>query len=465
MAEDLTPGSPLWWVRRLEKKLIERQKRIALYDDYYEGEHRMAFATTKWKNAFGEVFGEVRDNWCDLVVDAVEERLTVQGFRFGSDMAADSKAWDIWQANNMDAGSQLAHQEALINETSYVLVWYGGDYPEITVEHPTQMIVEYESGSRTKRAAALKLWTDDDGFRLATLYLPDGLYKFRSKTKRSIGSLGATQYVERPHVDETVVKNPLGLVPVVPVHNRPRLIKPPQSEIKQVVSIQDGINKLLADMLVASEFGAARQRWATGLEVPIDPETGQPIAVFKPLVEAILTSADKDTKFGTFDATDLENFVKAIQVLVQHMASRTRTPPHYFYLSGQFPSGESIKSAETGLVAKARRRMIHFGEGWEEAMRIAFLIHGDRRRALIRNTETIWADPESRSESEHTDAVMKKRALGVPLQQCWADLGYSPQQIERFMEQLREEAAMGIVPGQPGPTLPPPPDEPVEEAA
>jgi hypothetical protein len=126
-------------------------------------------------------------------------------------------------------------------------------------------------------------------------------------------------------------------------------------------------------------------------------------------------------------------------MLVQHVASQTRTPPHYFYLRGQFPSGESIKSAETGLVAKAKRKMRHFGEGWEEVIRLAFSVMNDDRADIV-DAETIWGDPESRSESEHIDAVVKKLALGVPQQQLWEDADYTPQQIDRFHAMLREQA-------------------------
>jgi hypothetical protein len=74
-------------------------------------------------------------------------------------------------------------------------------------------------------------------------------------------------------------------------------------------------------------------------------------------------------RFGQFAQTDLTVFVKAVEMLVQHIASQTRTPPHYFALTGQFPSGDAIKSAETGLVAKVRRKMRPLRRGWEEVIR------------------------------------------------------------------------------------------------
>lgn len=453
MIEDRTPESPAWWLRRLEAKLDERQPGIKHFDDYYSGEHRLGFASSEFRRAFGALFSRFADNWCELVVDAVEERLNVEGFRLGRDISGDQRAWRIWQTNHLDAESQTAHTEALISGESYVLVWAGDDrVPSITVEHPAQVTVINRAGIARERAAALKRWIDDDGFRYATLYLPDAVYKFRSAVPAKEGS--RTAWTDREVNGEPwPLPNRLGVVPVVPMVNRSRLLKPGRSELHSVVPVQDAVNKLITDLLVTSEFSAAPQRWATGIEIPKDPATGQPIQVFENLVSRLWTSKSKDTTFGEFDQADLANFVQAIEMLIQHIASQTRTPPHYFYLRGEFPSGESIKSAETGLVAKAQRKMRHFGEAWEEVMRLGFAVIGDERRARVQDSETLWGDPESRSESELADSVMKKRALGVPLQQCWADLGYSPQQIERFKEMLREEAEFGVTVGGAMPPL------------
>jgi hypothetical protein len=444
---------------KLEKQLNADQRALAIYDDFYEGRHPLAFATPKFRDAFGIAFKEFADNWCDLVVDATEERLNVEGFRLGSNPDGDKRAWKLWQANQLDAESQLVHTEALINGRTYVLVWNGEDpkVPAITAEHPTEMVVATAAGNRRHRLAAMKRWLDDSGFIFATLYLPDAIYKFRSRSKikgSQVSWITPTKWVPRgvpigEGGDEFV--NPLGVVPVVPFYNRPRLLGNGVSEIAKVIPIQNGVNKLVLDMIVASEFGAAPQRWATGLEVPKDPITGQPVELFKTMLDRMWTSKNKDVKFGEFNPTDLSNFVKGIELLVQHIASQTRTPPHYFYLSGQFPSGESIKSAETGLVAKTRRKMRHFGEGWEEVMRLSFRVLGDTKRANVTDSEVIWGDPEYRSEAEHIDATIKLKAINVPDELLWERAGFSPTEIER-MKAMRVaavasgEAAPGPIP-------------------
>jgi hypothetical protein len=453
MAEQLEVGSPLWWISKLEAQLDKDQQGFIKLDNYYEGKHRLAFATAKYRDAFGDMFSTFADNWCDLVVDSSVERLSVEGFRFDN-AETDDEAWRIWQANQLDAESEIGHTEALVHSRAYVIVWPDDNDPTtplITIEHPREVVVASAAVNRRRRLAALKRFTDDDGYRQATLYLPEAVFKYRSERPiKGGGTTGKTKWVPLELDDETwPLENKMGIVPVVPLVNRRRLLNDGVSEIAKIISIQDAINKTVADMLVASEYGAAPQRWATGISVPKDPKTGLEMPeAFPNLISRLWTSTSANTKFGQFEQTDLSTFVNAVEMLVQHVASQTRTPPHYFYLNGQFPSGESIKSAETGLVAKVRRKQRHFGETWEEVIRLAFLATGDITRAASIRAETVWADPESRSESEHTDAVIKQKAVDIPTEALWEELGKSPMQIERY-KKMQAAASADVGPTSP----------------
>ena len=163
---------------------------------------------------------------------------------------------------------------------------------------------------------------------------------------------------------------------------------------------------------------------------------------------------DPNVKFGQLDAADLQPYIRAVEACIQHIASTTRTPPHYLLgQSGAFPSGESLKATETGLVAKVRRRQGDFGESWEECIGLAFAAAGDAKRAGIEDKEAVWKDPEVRTEAEHVDALLKLKALGVPLEQLWEDAGYSPQLIAKWKDAAAaaaEAAATAIDPSMPG---------------
>lgn len=449
------PVDSLVLLRKLGVALDTRATRIQRFDDYYSGRQRLAFATNKFRQAFGSLFGAFADNFCALIVDAVEERLNVEGFRIGmsegedTDKEGDKLAWKMWQENELDAFSQIAHTEALIKEHSYVLVGPGSepDVPEITIEDALNTIVMYEAGSYRVRRAGMKRWQDDDGFLCATLYLPDTIEKYRSRSKVTASANWASVRWMPREVDAEPwpLVNRLGVVPLVPLINRPRLDGTGQSELLSVLPLQDAINKLVMDMIVASEFSAYRQRTATGIEIEVDETTGEPTEQFQADVARIWASANENARFGTLEASDLQPFVSGVELLIQHLASQTRTPYHYFLQhGGQPPSGDSLRAAEAGLNFKSKRKQRYFGESWEEVVRLGFLAIGDTARANVAESETIWRDSEAHTESQRADALVKLQSIGVPDEQLWEDWGYTPTQIARFLEMRAREPQVPV---------------------
>lgn len=487
---DLTPdqlrgtvGSSLWWLDRLGRALDARAQRIAVYEDYYQGRHRLAFQSSKFRESFGALFQAFADNFCGLVVDAVEERMHVEGFRMGGDgtQEADDETWAAWQENNLDSLSSMAHLDALIKGASYVMVGPNpnqGGYPLITVESALSVITEASFDGVRSIRAGLKRWVGDDGRLNANLYFPDRVEKWTSSSPvpqimTMVGSSltpaaaeSVTWIAREVDGEAWPLRNPIGLVPIVPLLNRPRLSDPDgRSELTDVVPIQDWLNKMVADLIVTSEFAAFRQRWATGVEIPTDPETGQPIETFKAAIDRLwvvppVDQSQQPPQFGDFAASDPGGLVAVIETVVKHLASTTRTPAHYFLgPGGVFPSGEAIKSSEEGLVYKVKSKHTHTGEAWEQAIRLYWLLRDPTdARATATDTETIWRDPETHTESAHVDAVVKKVSIGWPRPQAWFDMGASPQQVKRWLAD-EEAAEAANDPGEspelaPGVTLP-----------
>lgn len=426
-----TPGT---WLSHLEKKLADQQREIKLYEDYYDGRHRLAFATLKFRQSFGYLFRALADNWCELVVDAPVERLFVEGFRFGKNKPGDQNAWDIWQANGLDSESVMAHTESVKDGRSYLLIGpdeHGTGYPQITVEHASQVVVEHAPGNRRIRLAALKKWRDDDGHEYATLYLPDRIWKWETKEPARYAPPDGVGRNWVPRAGEESGRNPTTpIVPIIPLYNNPTMLGDGRSDLMPAIPLQDAINKEVADMLVASEFAAFQQRVVTGLEVASDKDgKPDPSMEQKAAVNRIWALENPDAKVFSLPASDLGNYTKAIELLLQHLAAQTRTPPHY--LLGQIVnvSGDALKAAETGLVSKVKRKQIDFSDSWEEAIRLALKLKGGVQPEKPMNAETIWRDPEYRSEGEMVDAALKRRALGVPLEAIWEMIGASPQQV------------------------------------
>lgn len=430
-------GSPLWRLERLAKRLNERQAHITLMSRYYEGDHPLPLTEENVRKEFMRLLTQSRANWTGLIVEALAERLHVDGFRLTGEQEADDDAWAIWQANELDADSELTHIEALVCGESYVSVWANPDDPEmplITPEHPSQMIVEPDRTNRRLVGAALKVWNDDwTGERWATLYLPDRIYKYRAPGA-GVPWPAFTEGMTMPggvwrERDESL-PNPLGVVPVVPFRNKPRLLTGGRSEIADLTDIQDRINKTLFDRAMASEYSSYRQRYVIGLEISYDAN-GQPKEPFKHRQDRLWQAEDPAVQFGEFSATDLGPYIASVASDVQHMAAISRTPPHY--LLGQIVnvSGDALKAAEAGLSSKAASRTRHFGEAWEKVIRLGFAVLDDPR-AKVTDSQVIWHDVETRTEGERVDALTKMATLGVPRPALWERWGASQQEIERW---------------------------------
>lgn len=476
-------GSSAFWLSLLNANLTDQAARVARFESYYKGDHNLAFASNKFREAFGGLFSQFADNFCGLVADAVHERLTVQGFRMGRNMPADDAAWRIWQANGMDVRSSQAIREALVKGESSFSVWSNPNdksLPIIRVETADQMIVMTDPGSG-ERLAALKRWVAADGFYHATLYLPDRIEKYRSDAPAIRLSTPVVVTIDGQQVERVdsgfwtrydkweprrvpgeqwPMPNPLGVVPVIPLVNMPRLDGSGEAEHQRIIPLQDAINKEVADMLVASEFAAFKQKWATGVDIPIDDKTGEPVDDLKAAVSRAWLTPNKDANFGEFEATDLDNYVKAIEMLIQHVATISRTPPHYLLSTGVIPNSDSLSAAETGLIAKVKDRMRDYSEPLEEVIRLAFRVAGDAEKAGVMDSEVIWANPEYRSINELMNALMLEQKLGVPNEILWEKIGYSPAQIERIkaigaQQQIDMASAFGDL-LNPQPTTQPP---------
>lgn len=438
------PQSPTWWLKTLYAALMKQREHFELMDTYYRGTpRRVPWMPEQAENDLARLIALTRSNYMGLVVDSMVERMNIEGFRVGDRDEADAATWALWQGNNMDSGSDQLLLEAAIGGSAYALIAPNPSRPDLPLifpEHPTQAIVAYAPGTgRRVRAAALKVWKDEwTGMTFATLYLPDALYKWQAEKKALEGANTTPRWEQRRVPGETwPAPNVLGEVPLVEVPNNPRLLTGGVSEIADVICIQDRVNKTLADRLMTQDYGAFPQKWAAGF--PAEDEAGNPqrINVGK---DRMVTSDAAETKFGQWDAAPLDPYSAAKREDVKDIASRTRTPAQYLLGEMSNVNGETLKASESGLVSKVKQRQRTAGEGFEEILRLA------RKAAGLggsdESMETIWRNPEFRTEGELVDALVKMSTLGVPEEALWERWGASQQEIARWKAQRAEQVQL-----------------------
>jgi hypothetical protein len=429
--------------QQASEQLDWQADRAARYQSYYDGEQDIpVMLETDERRAFRRYLQESGANWCELVVNAVAERLQVVGFQFG---ASSDRAWDIWQANQMDADAELVQTDALVTGQAPVLIQPDEDNPtgvSITPESPLEACVLYEPGSRRRRVCGYKRFNTNRAGQAdditEILILPDVI---------------ATWYGNNGEPD--IEDNPAGVVGLVEIVPQPRTSGAPRSELKPAVATADRINTLLFNRLVASDYGAFRQIWATGVRMArevIKDEKGEPrkdsegrprTRAVKPFdigANRLLANESPEGRFGSFPESTLQGYLAAVSQDVEMLAAITQTPPHY--LLGQMVnlSADAIKAAEAGLVAKVKRRALHIGEAWEEVIRLALGMVGDPAATDI-SAEVIWADFETRSESQRVDALQKMSTLGVPTEILWQRWGATPQEVDRWRQLAAAEQA------------------------
>ena len=437
---------------------------------YYVGDHDLGFATAKFQSAFGNLFKQLAYNRCAPVVDSVTNRLRVTGFSVSgpidvgaltipdaNDPASEvysQQAMALWRLGEMHLREGELYAESATTGDAYGVVYWdapaplGTGLPRIWPNKAETVRVRYDDEGR--KTLAVKGWLitsgPDKNKRRLTFYTPTTIERYISTGTaesefpkeleqytlvREVNALG--QQVINP-----VVHN-LGRVPVVHYpNNAPMLGDYGISELRDVMPLQDALNKALADMLVAMEYNAFQQRWITGIDEPELDENGRRRLPFKTGPGEIWFSTDKEAKFGSFDTSNLEQYLKVQDQLDLDIARVSAIPVHWLVMTGTPPSGESLKTADAPFSAKLRDRQRSHGSGHAEAMSLKFQLLGVKEPLLITPE---WESAEPRSEREQAEIGQMMANAGIPLDIVARVMGLPADEVQLIAERELERQA------------------------
>ena len=388
-------------VKALVEDLDARIPLLAQYEKYYAGRQSLAFLSPEAKKALGNRLGLIAVNFCRLAVVSLAERMRVTGFTV--DGTPSEAAWDLWTGSDLDQLAGAAHRDALALGSSYAIVWADqAGKPRVTVESAHQVSVQRDPITGDI-VGAVKKWEDQlTGGRIEShviSYRPDQIVHLvgKANTTAALSPVSTTP-------------NPLGVVPVVELRNTDRVSAPPLSELDDMMPLVDALDKLVADMMVASEYYARPRRWATGLELEED-EDGNPIA--PPDENRFLVNEAPDGKFGQLAGADLTPYRTSVDVILQSIMAVSALPAHYVGITTATPAGaDGVRAAEAALTARAESRLASFGRSWEQVMRLALAIENhtavDGHDVRIR-----WANAATRSVAQEADAAVKLHQAGI----------------------------------------------------
>jgi hypothetical protein len=372
----------------------------------------------------GNAGSDFRFNFARTVVDSVLNRLEIANITANT-AEANKKINDIWQMNDLQIDADEIHRRALAYGDCYAIVWTDIN-GNITVDYnsPLTTIMIYDDENpRVKRFAA-KLWQSEDPMDHTkktshlNMYYSDRIEKYTMPGEIvNIVSHSGFALVE-------VVENPWNEIPVFHFRTTKQYGRPEHAD---AYGPQDAINKLIVTHMTTVDYQGAPQRYAlSGSGNSAEFEDFEDDAAVEDNIGRLKNGPGElwylrgVDKVGEFSPADHKVFTEPVKDFVRSMASITCTPLHYFEKTGSIPSGESLRTAEAPLIAKVKDRQITFGSTWADMFR--FILKIDNQAEP--NVQVKWKDIESMDSLDNWEVAVKKRVVGVSLEQVLIEMGY-----------------------------------------
>lgn len=459
VADMKTTASSL--ISQLTTDLQPESGRLGRVARYLAGGHDHPYAPRGARVEYRQIAQKSITNWLPVVSDTFTKALWVVGYR-GSSGVENSAPWDYWQANGLDARQSIVHRGALEYGVSYVLVLPGVPAPLIRPLDARRTIALYEDDdSEYPVFGLIRRGKSRDGSILYDLLDNTTVYHL-SDTGRN-GVLAQTAAPE---------DHGMGVVPMV--RFRERLDGEATGIIAPLIGVQDRINETVFSLHIALQYASFRQRWATGLAIPVDedeflpdgtanPSFGTPVEPFEAAVDRLWTSENESAKFGDFAQTEVSGHLNAYDSTVRTLVALAQLPPTVMPNQLVNLSAEALSALESATQRKLGEYEMLFGEAWETTLRLAAVAAGDRSSAADTASQVRWSDTEARSLSATVDALGKLvQMLKVPPQALWERVpGVTQADVEAWrtaytapdgLDQLIE--ALGRQTTGPAPVLP-----------
>ena len=459
---ELSDGERLEAVMRAElQALSELIPQYDIYRSYYEGEQALVFGTKQFEDIFGTAFTRFHDNWCGVVVDALTDRLEVEGIILEQGVVTEAgeepstsvtdQIWNVFRSNDIDEQQEDLHEAFAVEGRAYAIVWPDEELKaRIDWQPPQNVIVRYSDDDWRLPVFAIKRWIDSDGLTRVTVYTPDFVYKYhenreiRSATvRRSTTPDTGPGFSLQPLIlnsEPWPLPNPLGEIPVVEFSNRKG------SEIRDIIPIQDAVNYLGASSLSLASFTAIPQ-WVfnTDAKEPVGGWQNTPGRVWQ--IPHTLDADGRPMPFsmGQFQPADVGGIRQIVEMFLQHAALTSKTPVRMFFHSdrggrGDAPSGESLIVDDEPLLDKVEKRQARLGNSW---VRVARLVAKAANIGSVEEFrgEMLWKDPRAKHRAALLAEAKQMFDIGIPIRFIIRKLALSPDEVDLLEQMLTKQEA------------------------
>jgi hypothetical protein len=373
------------------------------------------------------------------VVDSLLDRVQLTGFRYVKAVrdAKGSTAKDPvqaaldewWDSQDMAADSEEIAKAVSVCAEGFLIAEKDADGRPRTFENQPHLCAAIYSEDNPKQMAFAAKWWEEDGATLLNLYYSDRIEHYGANQKRS-EITGATAFA--PVGDNPSEANSLGGIPVFHY----RVDRRGKGRLTDVIPLNNALNKLFADMMVAAEYGAFKQRYVIG---DVDfKESGLKNAPNEIWPIPAGDGEGQATSVGQFEATDLTNFISGLDHIASRIAILTHTPKHYLLQQGDM-SGEALIASEAPLTKEAKKYCARLEVTWKHAA--AFVMSLAGHNVSPNDIECVWEDEHT--VQPYTEALIHKTNAdaGIPIVTQLRREGWSEDELAQMQKDMDEAQA------------------------
>jgi hypothetical protein len=378
---------------------------------YVDGPQPLKYSTAKLAELFRDINTHFEINLCTIIVNSTLDRLELEGFAVTGNDAAGEKLTDLFTRLHLDLEADDAHKASLATSQAYMIIWKDSDGLQAFYNDPRMCHVFYEDANPRKKRFAAKWFNRTDGTQEITLYYVDRLEHWVCpKQQQNVAADKSSAFKF-----ETQEANTFGVIPVFELKS--------EGELFKVITDQDAVNKLFADMMTASEFGSVLQRYVISQADPGNLKNGANIVWWIPSGDG----QGQGAQVGTLEATQLNNFSVEIDKLANRMFVATGTPKHYLMETGANISGEALLAMEAPLTKKVAKRQKRFGAQWQDIA--AFIAQLEGMDVEPADIKPVWKRAESIQPLTEMQTVQTATGAGVPLESALKRQGWTEAEI------------------------------------
>lgn len=385
--------------------------------------------------------------WCRIAVEALAERISIFSIGAKGDEGMNEYIQNVIEENDfIGAFNDKGVEDMLLYGVSFILVAKGDTslgYPKtvISIENPNSIYGKINN----------ELGIMDEAIRVVNSN------QIEYWTKNYVHNFSTTDKGDVVYVNS--YDNDYGVVPIIPIINKPNSMGWGKSEISpDLQRIYERAQRHLYRMEITAQRYSIPQRYFLGLSrSELIGNGGYSGGI---LQDPVITIEDKEpegsydnentsnqrAEIGTLESSNPENHIKPFDKDREEFANVAALPPTYMGITTANPSSaDAIRMNESRIVKRAENRINTSVSYLKKLVRLIGKTYEGEAESWV--PSVIHNKPHTNTEASTTDAVIKQIQAGIipadsPI--TLQKLGYSDDEIQSLMAHTAKKEGSAI---------------------